>query len=85
MGAANMAATAGGGFPVSGGFSRSTVNFEAGAATPAAGAFTALITAIVALFLTLALFWLPRVCLASIILVAVYPLLDFSMLGRSWR
>ena len=85
LGAANMAVSAGGGFPVSGGFSRSIVNFEAGAATPAAGAFTALIIAIVALFLTPALFWLPRVCLASIILVAVYPLLDFSMLGRSWR
>jgi SulP family sulfate permease len=80
-----MAVSAGGGFPVSGGFSRSIVNFEAGAATPAAGVFAAILIAIVALFLTSALFWLPRVCLASIILVAVYPLLGFYMLGKSWR
>lgn len=85
LGTANLASAAGGGFPVSGGFSRSIVNFEAGAATPAAGLFTAVIIALVALFLTPILFWIPRVCLAAIILVAVYPLVDFSMLGKSWR
>ncbi len=85
LGAANMASAFGGGFPVTGGFSRSVVNFQAGAATPLAGAFTALLIAIVALFFTPALYWLPRVCLAAIILVAVFPLIDFSMLWRSWR
>lgn len=85
LGAANMASAFGGGFPVTGGFSRSVVNFQAGAATPAAGAFTAILIAVVALLLTPALFWLPRVCLAAIILVAVFPLIDFSMLLRSWR
>lgn len=85
LGAANVASSMAGGFPVTGGFSRSIVNFEAGAATPAAGVFTALLIAIVALVLTPALYWLPRVTLAAIILVAVYPLLDFSMLLKSWR
>lgn len=85
LGAANMASAFGGGFPVTGGFSRSVVNFQAGAATPAAGALTAILIAVVALLLTPALFWLPRVSLAAIILVAVFPLIDFSMLWRSWR
>ena len=85
LGTANLASAAGGGFPVSGGFSRSIVNFEAGAATPAAGLFTAILIAFVAVFLTPVLFWIPRVCLAAIILVAVYSLIDFSMLGKSWR
>jgi len=85
LGAANMASAVGGGFPVTGGFSRSIVNFEAGAATPAAGVFTALMIAVVALVFTPALYWLPRVCLAAIILVAIYPLIDFSMLQKSWR
>ena len=85
LGTANLASAAGGGFPVSGGFSRSIVNFEAGAATPAAGLFTALLIGLVAVFLTPVLFWIPRVCLAAIILVAVYSLIDFSMLGKSWR
>lgn len=85
LGAANLVTSFGGGYPVSGGFSRSIVNFDAGAATPAAGFFTAILIAIVALFFTPVLFWLPKVCLAAIILVAIYPLVDFSVLGKSWR
>ena len=84
LGASNLATSFGGGFPVSGGFSRSVVNFEAGAATPAAGLFTAILIAVVALFFTPALFWLPRVSLAAIIIVAVYGLIDFSVLKRAW-
>jgi SulP family sulfate permease len=84
LGASNLATSFGGGFPVSGGFSRSVVNFEAGAATPAAGLFTAILIAVVALFFTPALFWLPRVSLAAIIIVAVYGLIDFSVLRKAW-
>ena len=85
LGAANIGSAFGGGFPITGGFSRSVVNFQAGAATPMAGTITALLIALVALIFTPALYWLPRVCLAAIILVAVFPLIDFSMVWRSWR
>ncbi|MFT4816699.1 MAG: SulP family sulfate permease [Pseudohongiellaceae bacterium] len=85
LGAANIAVSFSGGFPVCGGFSRSVVNFDAGAATPAAGLMTAVLIACVALMFTPILYWLPKVALASIILVAVYPLLDFSALGKSWQ
>ena len=85
LGAANIAVSFSGGFPVCGGFSRSVVNFDAGAATPAAGLMTAVLIASVALLFTPVLYWLPKVALASIILVAVYPLLDFSALGKSWK
>ncbi len=84
LGASNIAVSFSGGFPVCGGFSRSMVNFDAGAATPAAGFLTAVLISIVAMLLTPLLFWLPKVALAAIILVAVYPLLDFSTLGKSW-
>lgn len=85
LGAANIAVSFSGGFPVCGGFSRSVVNFDAGAATPAAGLMTAVLIACVALMFMPILYWLPKVALASIILVAVYPLLDFSALGKSWQ
>lgn len=85
LGAANIAVSFSGGFPVCGGFSRSVVNFDAGAATPAAGLMTAVLIGGVALMFTPLLYWLPKVALASIILVAVYPLLDFSALGKSWQ
>ncbi len=85
LGAANLATAFSGGMPVAGGFTRSLVNFEAGAVTPAAGIFASLMIALVVLFLTPVLYWLPRVCLAAVILVAVYALLDFSIVSRSWR
>ena len=84
LGAANVAAAVTGGFPVTGGFSRSVVNFDAGAETPAAGAFTAVGLAIAALALTPLIYFLPKATLAATIIVAVLSLVDFSILKRSW-
>ncbi len=85
LGAANIGASLTGGFPVTGGFSRSVVNFDAGAETPAAGAFTAVGLAIAALALTPLIFFLPKATLAATIIVAVLSLVDFSILKRSWN
>jgi sulfate permease, SulP family len=84
LGAANIGASLTGGFPVTGGFSRSVVNFDAGAATPAAGAFTAVGLAIAAVALTPLIYFLPTATLAATIIVAVLSLVDFSILKRSW-
>jgi len=85
LGAANVGAAMSGGFPVTGGFARSVVNFDAGAETPAAGAFTAIGIAGAALFLTPLLFFLPKATLAATIIVAVLSLVDVGALRRSWR
>lgn len=84
LGAANIGASLTGGFPVTGGFSRSVVNFDAGAETPAAGAFTAIGLAIAAVALTPLIYFLPKATLAATIIVAVLSLVDFSILKRSW-
>ncbi|AUJ64663.1 sodium-independent anion transporter [Aestuarium zhoushanense] len=84
LGAANIGAAFTGGYPVTGGFARSVVNFDAGAETPAAGAFTAIGLAIAALALTPLLYFLPKATLAATIIVAVLSLVDFSILKRSW-
>lgn len=85
LGASNVAASFTGGFPVTAGFSRSIVNFDAGARTPAAGAFAAVGLAITALFLTPLLFYLPKATLAATIIVSVLSLVDFGILRRTWR
>lgn len=85
LGASNLAAGFSGGFPVAGGFSRSVVNFDAGAATPAAGFFAATLIAVVTLFFVPWLAWLPNATLAATIIAAVWSLLDFSIIGRAWR
>lgn len=84
LGAANIGASLTGGFPVTGGFSRSVVNFDAGAETPAAGAFTAAGLGIAALYLTPLIYFLPKATLAATIIVAVLSLVDFRTLRRSW-
>lgn len=84
LGAANIGAGLSGGFPVTGGLSRSIVNFKAGAETPAAGVFTAVGIALAALFLTPLLFFLPKATLAAIIIVAVLSLVDLKAIKHIW-
>ena len=84
LGAANLGAAFTGGYPVTGGFARSVVNFDAGAETPAAGAFTAIGLAIAALALTPLIYYLPNATLAATIVVAVLSLVDFSILRKTW-
>ncbi|MBW0148379.1 SulP family inorganic anion transporter [Marinobacter arenosus] len=85
LGAANLSAGLSGGMPVTGGFSRSVVNYDAGAETPAAGAYTAVGIALATLFLTPAIAYLPQATLAATIIVAVSTLIDLPALGRTWR
>ncbi len=85
LGASNLSAAFSGGFPITGGFARSVVNFDAGAVTPAAGVFTALGITLASLFLTPALFYLPQATLAATIVVAVLSLVDFGILKSTWR
>jgi SulP family sulfate permease len=85
LGAANIAAGFTGGYPVTGGFARSVVNFDAGAETPAAGAFTAVGILIAALFLTPLLTSLPIATLAATIIVAVLSLVDFKKIAEVYR
>lgn len=84
LGAANLGAAFTGGFPVTGGFSRSVVNFDAGSETPAAGIYTALGLAIAAVFLTPLVYFLPKATLAATIIVAVLSLVDLSILKKTW-
>ncbi|WMS42634.1 sulfate permease [Acuticoccus sp. MNP-M23] len=84
LGAANIASAFSAGYPVTGGFARSVVNFDAGARTPAAGAYTAVGIAGATLFLTPLLYFLPTATLAATIIVAVTSLIDFAILKRTF-
>jgi len=85
LGAANIGAAFTGGYPVTGGFSRSVVNYDAGAETPAAGAYTAIGLAIAAMALTPLVYFLPNATLAATIIVAVLSLVDFSIIKKTWN
>ncbi|TWC32800.1 SulP family sulfate permease [Pseudomonas sp. SJZ079] len=85
LGAANLAAAFSASMPVTGSFSRSMVNFEAGAQTPMAGALSAFGVAISALLLTPWLHDLPQAVLAAAIIVAVLGLVDLGALRHTWH
>ncbi len=84
LGASNVSAAFTGGFPVTGGFARSVVNFDAGAQTPAAGVFTAVGILLASLTLTPALYYLPQATLSATIVVAVLSLVDLGALRHAW-
>jgi len=85
LGGANMASALSGGFPVTGGFSRSVVNFEAGAQTQMASILAAIGIAFASLFLTPLLFFVPKAVLAATIVVAVLGLVDFHVFRLTFR
>jgi SulP family sulfate permease len=84
LGASNIASALSGGYPVTGGFARSVVNFDAGAETPLAGAFTAAGILAATLFLTPLFQFLPQAVLAATIIVAVLSLVDIAAIKRTW-
>ncbi|MCF3580290.1 SulP family inorganic anion transporter [Planktothrix agardhii] len=85
LGASNITAAFTGGYPITGGLSRSVVNFSAGANTALASIITALFLMLTVLFFTPLFYYLPQTSLAAIILVAVGNLLDFATLKRLWN
>ncbi|RUR34793.1 sulfate permease [Vreelandella andesensis] len=85
LGAANLAAGFTSGMPVTGGLSRTVINYDAGAQTPAAGAFAALGIALVTMAFTGWLHYLPIATLAATITVSILTLVDIPMLRQTWR
>ena len=65
-------------YPTTGGFSRTAVNDQAGAKTGLASIISALVVGLTLLFLTPLFYYLPNTILASIIMVAVFNLIDFK-------
>jgi MFS superfamily sulfate permease-like transporter len=85
IGAANLLAALGHGYPVAGGLSQSAVNDRAGAQTPLALVVASITLALCLLFLTGLLENLPKAVLAAVVMTAIWGLFDFPGLFRMWR
>ncbi len=85
LGAANLAAAVSGGMPVAGGFSRTLVNYNAGARTQMASIVTAVLVAVAAWLFAPLLQHLPKAALAAIIVVAVAQLIDVAAARAAWK
>jgi SulP family sulfate permease len=85
IGMANVVGSIFQSYPVTGGFSRTAVNDQAGASTPLASIISAIIVGLTLLFLTPLFYHLPKTVLAAIIMVAVFGLIDFAYPIRLFR
>ena len=72
-------------YPVSGSFSRSAVNLNAGAKTGMSAVFTGAVVLIALLFLTPLLYHLPQAVLAAVIMMAVVGLINFKAIKHAWQ
>ncbi|HLB94870.1 MAG TPA: SulP family inorganic anion transporter, partial [Nitrospiria bacterium] len=85
QGLANIIGSIGKGYPVSGSFSRSAVNIQAGAVTGMSSVFTSGVVVIALLFFTPLLYYLPQSVLAAIIMVAVVGLINVQGFVHIWQ
>lgn len=85
IGAANLLGSLFQSYPVTGGFSRSAVNHQAGANTPLSSIISAILVGLTLLFLTPVFYYLPHAILASIIMVAVGSLIDLKYARKLWQ
>ena len=85
LGAANLATAFSGGMSVAGGFSRTMVNFTAGARTQMAMLIAVLILSIAVIFFTEQFTYLPKAALAAVILIAIFPLIKLREIITTWK
>lgn len=82
IGASNLLGSFAGSTPVSASFSRTALNVQAGAASPLANGFAALVVGVAILALGGLMAWIPRPTLAAVIMVAAFALVDFGETRR---
>ncbi|MDH5610363.1 MAG: solute carrier family 26 protein [Cyclobacteriaceae bacterium] len=85
LGMANIGGAFFSSFPTTGGFSRTAVNDQAGARTGLASLFSAVLILLTLLFLTPLFYYLPQAILASVIMVAVFGLIDYKEVIHLWK
>lgn len=85
QGLANIAVGMFSGYPVAGSFSRSAVNFNAGARTPLAALFSSAFVLAAALALAPMAAYLPRAALAGVLIVVAIGMIDVHEIGRIWQ
>ncbi|OQK17577.1 sulfate permease [Methyloprofundus sedimenti] len=85
LGAANLATAFSGGMSVAGGFSRTMVNFTAGARTQMAMLIAVVLLSITVIFFAEQFTYLPKAALAAVILIAIFPLIKLRKIITTWK
>ena len=85
QGLGNIASSLFKGYPVAGSFSRTAVNFSAGAVTGVSSVFVSLFVLITILFFTPFLYFLPKAILSAVVIAALVDLIEFSKFKETFN
>ncbi len=85
IGCANLATAVTGGMSVAGGFSRTMVNFTAGARTQMAMLIAVVLLSFAVVFASDGFEFIPKATLAAIILIAIFPLIKLKDIIKTWQ
>ena len=85
LGFSNLATAVSGGMSVAGGFSRTMVNFSAGARTQMAMLIAVVILSLAVVFASDGFEFIPKATLAAVILIAIFPLIKLGNIMETWR
>lgn len=85
QGLGNIASSVFKGYPIAGSFSRTAVNYSAGAVTAISSVFVSLFVLITILFLTSFLYFLPKAILAAVVIAALVDLIEFSKFRETFK
>ena len=85
LGAANIVTAFSGGMSVAGGFSRTMVNFSAGARTQMSMLIAIILLSIAVIFFTEQFTFIPKAALAAVILIAISPLIKLREIIKTWK
>ncbi|MCV9920800.1 MULTISPECIES: SulP family inorganic anion transporter [Pseudomonas] len=85
LGVSNLAAGLSQGFAISGADSRTAVNDMVGGRSQLVGIIAALVIALILLFFTAPMAWIPQAALGAVLLMAGWGLIDVQSLGKIYR
>ncbi len=85
QGLGNVASSIFKGYPIAGSFSRTAINFSAGAVTGLSSVFVSLFILVTILFLTPSLHYLPKAILSAVVISALIDLIEFSKFRETFN
>lgn len=85
LGLCNIIGSFGQSMPITGSFTRTALNHVSGVKTPAGGITKVLLITIALTSLTSTFYYIPKASLAGLIIIAMFSMLDYAILGRLWK
>lgn len=85
LGLCNIIGSFGQSMPITGSFTRTALNHVSGVQTPAGGVTKVILIIVALTYLTSTFYYIPKASLAGLIIVAMFSMIDYSIIGSLWK